>query len=134
MSLADKVKFVVIAVIALVIIVSVVCLYVYIDNLNDQVSDLNATVENQKSEIDLLNRNIDHLQKNVESLHSSLEITSDYIKSIKQIHSDESIVKQAIYDEVVSDPETNDWYNESLPESITSIIKDYNDKLCQDGI
>lgn len=134
MSLSDKVKLIVIALVSLAIVVSVICLYVYIDNLNDEISDLNVKVLDQESHINLLNRNIDSLQKNVESLHSSLEITSDYINNLKQIHADESVVKQAIYDEVVSDPETNGWYNEALPDSITSIINDYNSKLCQDGI
>lgn len=134
MSLTTKIKIILAAVAALIIIVSVICVYAYISKLNKTISDMSVTIAEQKNEIDSLNRNIESLEKNIDSLHNTINITSDYIENLKQIHSDESIVKQAIYEEVMSDPVSGDWYHQELPENILKIIADSNDKLCNEAI
>lgn len=125
----SNVKFIIAAVVALVIVTSVVCVYIYIDRLNDKITDLNVTISNQKNEIDglnshieTLNNNIDVLQKNVQSFREAMTVTSDYVNTVEQAHTDEEIVKQQIYEEVLVNDEARDWFNEKLPDDLLSII------------
>ena len=132
--MSTKVKVIILAVTALIIIISAVCIFVYINHLNNKISDLSVTIENQSNEISRLQCNIDSLESEVNTLHETIDITNNYISNIEKVKSDEDVVKQAIYEEVISDEETKDWFNEKLPAGIINIINDAaNDGMCKDS-
>lgn len=129
-----KVKIILAAIAFVVIGASVVSIYVYISKLNDTVNKMSVTITNQANEIDSLKSNIESLNKEIESLDSVISVTNDYISSIKQINDDDMSVKQAIYEQVISNEEVKDWFNENLPDDILVVINsDANIGVCEDG-
>lgn len=136
--ISTKIKIIISAIITLIIVTSVVCLYIYINSLNDKISDLNVTIANQKNEIsnlnhhiDSLNHNIDILQKNVESFHEAMAVTDNYVNAVEKAHSDEAELKQQIYEEVLVNDEARDWFNEKLPDNLLDLLNQHaSDGLC----
>lgn len=129
-----KVKIILAAIAFVVIVASVISIYVYISKLNDTVNEMSVTITNQSNEIDLLKSNIESLNKEIESLDSVISVTNDYISSIKQINDEDISVKQAIYEQVISNEEVKDWFNENLPDDILVIINNDADiGMCEDG-
>lgn len=129
-----KVKIILAAIAFVVIVASVISIYVYISKLNDTVNEMSVTITNQANEIDLLKSNIESLNKEIESLGSVISVTNDYISSIKQINDEDISVKQAIYEQVISNEEVKDWFNENLPDDILVIINNDADiGMCEDG-
>lgn len=129
-----KVK-IILAVITLVVIVaSVISMYVYISKLNNTVNEMSVTITNQSNEIDLLKSNIESLNKEIDSLDSVISVTNDYISSIKQINDEDMSIKQAIYEQVISNEEVKDWFNENLPDDILVVINNDADiGVCEDS-
>ena len=129
-----KVKIILAVITSMVIVASVVSIYVYISKLNNTVNEMSVTIANQANEIDSLKSNIESLNKEIESLDSVISVTNDYISSIKQINDDDISVKQAIYEQVISNEEVKDWFNENLPDDILAIINsDASVGVCEDG-
>lgn len=129
-----KVKIILAAIAFIVIVASVISIYVYISKLNNTVNEMSVTITNQTNEIDLLKSNIESLNKEIESLDSVISVTNDYISSIKQINDEDISVKQAIYEQVISNEEVKDWFNENLPDDILVIINNDADiGMCEDG-
>ena len=129
-----KVKIILAAIAFVVIVASVISIYVYISKLNNTVNEMSVTITNQANEIDLLKSNIESLNKEIESLDSVISVTNDYISSIKQINDEDISVKQAIYEQVISNEEVKDWFNENLPDDILVIINNDADiGMCEDG-
>lgn len=129
----SKVKLVAVVVSALIIVTSIVCLFVYINKLNNEIADLNVTVSEQESQIDQLNCNIQSLEKNLESVYATMNITNEYIDSLKQIHDNETTAKQEIYNEIITNEESKDWYNTPIPDGILSIMSDDSDIMCENS-
>ena len=129
----SKVKLVAVIVSALIIVTSIVCLFVYINKLNNKIADLNVTVSEQESQIDQLNCNIQSLEKNLESVYATMNITNEYIDSLKQIHDNETTTKQEIYNEIITNEESKDWYNTPIPDGILSVISDDTDLMCENS-
>jgi uncharacterized coiled-coil protein SlyX len=131
--ISTKVKIIIATIIVLISIVSVICIYVYINHLNSKITDLSVVVAEQKNEIDALNCQIDSLEKNVESVKNTLDITNDYISNIEKLRNDEANKKQEIYEEVMKDEESKQWYSQAIPDPIISILlRDNSDIMCED--
>lgn len=122
--MSTKIKFIIIAIISLIIVVSIICLFIYINNLNNKISELETTTIEQAYTIDVLQNNINSLNINLNTYNETLNTVSDYINNIEQFKSNDSDIKQAIYEEVISNPDSMDWFNEKLPDNIISIISD----------
>jgi uncharacterized coiled-coil protein SlyX len=132
--ISTKVKIIIAAIIILISAVSVICIYVYINHLNNKIADLSVVVAEQKNEIVALNCQIDSLEKNVESVKNTLDITNDYISNIEKLHNDEANKKQEIYEEVMKDEESKQWYSQAIPDPIISILlRDNSDIMCEDN-
>lgn len=118
------------------ILVAGLITYIYIDSLNDKISDLKVELVDKDNTINSLTRNIELLNTQVESLSNTITITDDYIGEIAEIRSEEDIIKNAIYEEVLNDEtdEIKNWLNERLPDRITTIINDGNKRMCKDSI
>lgn len=126
-----KIKIIAAAVIILATIVSIICIYVYINNLNSKITDLNVTIAEQNNEIQALGCQIDVLEKNVESFRETINITNDYINNIERIREDESTIKQEIYQEVINDEEAKNWFEETIPNSLVDVLlRHADDELC----
>lgn len=110
--------------------------YIYIDTLNNKISNLNVELSEKDKTINSLLENIDDLNTKIKSLNNTITITSDYIEEIAEIRSEEDIIKNAIYEEILNDEtdETKNWLNERLPSNITTIINDGNKRMCKDSI
>lgn len=131
--MTSKIKLIICAIIALAVIVSIISVFVYINNLNSKITDLNVTLADQRNEIQSLNCKIESIEKNVESFRETISITNNYIENIEKVHREEITTKQEVYDTVVKDPAAKDWYNEPLPNSLAGIImNETSDLVCSD--
>lgn len=120
MSFKIKIITSVIAIVA--IVASIVSIYMYINHLNNTVNEMSITIANQLNEINSLKSNVDSLNKKISSLSSVIAITDDYIKSINQTKKNEASVKQAIYEQVISNEEVKSWFNELLPNDVLTTV------------
>lgn len=131
--MTSKIKLIICAIIALTVIAAIISVFVYINNLNNKVTDLNATLADQRNEIQALNCKIESIEKNVESFRETISITNNYIENIEKVHREEITTKQEVYETIVKDPAAKDWYNESLPNSLVGIImNETSDLVCSD--
>lgn len=131
--MTSKIKLIICAIIALAVIAAIISVFVYINNLNNKVTDLNATLSDQRNEIQALNCKIESIEKNVESFRETISITNNYIENIEKVHREEITTKQEVYETIVKDPAAKDWYNESLPNSLVGIImNETSDLVCSD--
>ena len=128
-----KIKLIIGAVISLAVTAAIISVFVYINNLNNKVTDLNVTLTEQRNEIQALNCQIESLEKNVESFRETISITNDYIENIEKVHQKETTTKQEVYDTIVKDQVAKDWYDERLPNSLVDIImNETSDLVCSD--
>ena len=131
--MTSKIKLIICAIIALAVIAAIISVFVYINNLNNKVTNLNVTLADQRNEIQSLNCKIDSIEKNVESFRETINITNDYIENIEKIRKEEITTKQEVYKTIVEDQASKDWYNEHLPNSLVNIImNETNDLVCSD--
>lgn len=131
--MTPKIKLIIGAVISLAVIAAIISVFVYINNLNNKVTDLNVTLTEQRNEIQALNCQIESLEKNVESFRETISITNDYIENIEKVHQKETTTKQEVYDTIVKDKVAKDWYDERLPNSLVGIImNETSDLVCSD--
>ena len=131
--MTSKIKLIICAIIALAVIVSIISVFVYINNLNNKVTDLNVTLADQRNEIQALNCKIESIEKNVDSFRETISITNNYIENIEKVHREEITTKQEVYETIVKDPTAKDWYNEPLPNSLVGIImNETSDLVCSD--
>ena len=131
--MTSKIKLIICAIIALAVIAAIISVFVYINNLNNKVTDLNATLADQRNESQALNCKIESIEKNVESFRETISITNNYIENIEKVHREEITTKQEVYETIVKDPAAKDWYNESLPNSLVGIImNETSDLVCSD--
>lgn len=122
--MSTKVKIIVAVVIVLVLVVFTAGLFIYINHLNNKITELETVTVEQSHTIETLQSNIDDLNSNLESYHATLVTISDYMSDVEKLKSSESAIKQAIYEEVISNPDSLEWFNEKLPDNIISIIND----------
>ena len=131
--MTSKIKLIIGAVISLAVIAAIISVFVYINNLNNKVTDLNVTLTEQRNEIQALNCQIESLEKNVESFRETISITNDYIENIEKVRQKETTTKQEVYDTIVKDQVAKDWYDEPLPNSLVDIImNETSDLVCSD--
>ena len=131
--MTSKIKLIIGAVISLAVIAAIISVFVYINNINNKVTDLNVTLTEQRNEIQALNCQIESLEKNVESFRETISITNDYIENIEKVHQKETTTKQEVYDTIVKDQVAKDWYDERLPNSLVDIImNETSDLVCSD--
>lgn len=120
--------------IVIVVVVYIVTVMGIIDNLKCEIKTLTTTVTQQDNEIRLLNNNITTLQKNISAITETVNITNDYILKIENYRKDESTKKDKVYDAVVNNEETRDWYQSALPADIVNIINDAaKSGMCKDS-
>lgn len=129
-----KAQVIALVVLFIVIVTSIISAYVYINSLNNEINKMSVTIANQANDIDSLKCNIDSLNKEIESLGNVISVTDDYISNINQVKDEDSSVKQAIYEQVISNEKVKDWFNGSLPDDILSIINsDAALGMCEDS-
>lgn len=122
--MSTKVKIIIAVIVVLIIVAFVTGLFVYINHLNNKISDLSVTIDEQSHVIETLQNEVDSLNTNLIVYHETLSTISDYIENVEKLKSNDSAVKQAIYEEVLSNPDSMEWFNEKLPDNIISIIND----------
>lgn len=122
--MSTKVKIIIIAAAALFIIAFVISFFIYVNYLNNKVTELETVTIEQNNTIEALQNNIDSLKSNLESYHETINVINSYIENVEKLKSDESAIKQAVYEEVISNPDSLEWFNEKLPDNIASIIND----------
>ena len=131
--MTSKIKLIVCAIISLAVIISIISVFVYINNLNSKITDLNVTLADQRNEIQALNCKIESIEKNVESFRETISITNNYIENIEKVHREEISTKQEVYETIVKDKVAKDWYDEPLPNSLVDVIvNETNNLVCSD--
>lgn len=126
-----KIKIILAAIAVLIIVTTIICFFVYVNSLNNKISDLNVTITEQNNQIAALNCQVESLEKNVESFRETLNITNDYIENIEKVRQEEMNVKQEIYETIVEDPAAKEWYDEQLPDALLNILmKETNSLTC----
>lgn len=128
-----KIKLIIAAIVVLTIVVTIISVFVYINRLNNKITDLSVTISEQENEIQALNCQIDSLEKNVESFRETINITNDYISNLEKIREEEANAKQEVFQAVVNDPVAKEWFDEEIPASLLSaLIGDNGDGVCED--
>ena len=128
------VKTIVYSIIIAVSITFVVSLFVYVNSLNSKIENLNEVVNNQANTIKMLELNLESANKNICSLNSTLDVTSNLVRAIKNAYDDSEYVKDRIFKEIANNPVTNEWYNESIPTSIVELLNaDKFTRVCEDS-
>jgi len=126
-----KIKIILAAIAILIIVTTIICFFVYINSLNNKISDLNVTITEQNNQIAALNCQVESLEKNVESFRETLNITNDYIENIERVRQEEMNTKQEIYETIVEDPIAKEWYDTELPDSLLDVLmKETNNLTC----
>lgn len=125
-----KVKLILTIIAAIIIITSIISVFVYINNLNKDIKDLNVLVNEQSNEIQSLYCQIDSLEKNVKSMHKTISITNDFISGLETIHNNESAIKDEIYQEVINNEESQNWFNQEISDGILSILLNNQSSTC----
>ncbi len=126
-----KIKIILAAIAVLIIVTTIICFFVYVNSLNNKISDLNVTITEQNNQIAALNCQVESLEKNVESFRETINITNDYIENIEKTRQEEMGIKQEVYETIVKDPVAKDWYNTELPNSLLDILmKETNSLTC----
>lgn len=126
-----KVKLITAAIIVLVSVAAVISVFVYINNLNNKITDLSLTVSGQNKQIATLNCQIASLEKNIESFRETINITNEYIENIEKARQEEMSTKQEVYETIIEDPVAKEWYDEPLPDVLlNSLISKANDLTC----
>lgn len=129
-----KLKIIGIIILLVIIISTIISLFVYINKLNNEITNLNVTITNQEQTITQLNNNIQSLEMNLTAIYNTINITNDYIDQLSQLYSKESTIKQEIYNEVIKDENTSNWYNATVPDSIINILLSHDDGImCEDN-
>ena len=118
-----KIKLIISAAVVFAVIATIIGTFIYINSLNNKITDLNVTLTEQQNEIQALNCQIDSLEKNVESFREAINITNDYIENLEKVRQEEMSVKQEIYETIVEDPVAKEWYDEPLPDSILELLR-----------
>ena len=120
--------------IVIVVVVYIVTVMGIIDNLKGEIKTLTTTVTQQDNEIRLLSNNITTLQKNISAITETINITNDYILKTESFRKNEAVKKDKVYDAVVKNEETRDWYQSALPADIVNIINDAaKSGMCKDS-
>lgn len=128
-----KIKIILIAITIIAVITSIICLFIYIGSLNNDISDLNVIITEQRNEIQSLHCQMDSLEKDVDSMHETINITNDFISNIEIIHETEDSIKEDIYDEVMNNEESQDWYNTPISPGILDILmNNTSGEMCVD--
>lgn len=122
--MSTKVKIIIAVIVVLIIVASVTGLFIYINHLNNKITDLETTINEQSHIIETLQNEVGSLNTNLIVYHETLSTISDYIENVEKLKSNDSAIKQAIYEEVISNPESMEWFNEKLPNNISAIIND----------
>lgn len=117
-----KIKIITSIVAIVAVVASIVSIYMYINHLNNTVNEMSVTIAHQLDEINSLKSNVDSLNKKISSLSSVIAITDDYIKSTNQAKKNEASVKQTIYEQVISNEEVKNWFNELLPNDVLTTV------------
>lgn len=125
-----------VCIVILLIILSAVCVNLYIKSLKSQIKDLNNVILERDNTINQLNANIATLKLDIKSIKNTIAITDTYISNIEKIKSEEDAIKNAIYEEVLNDStgEIKDWFNKKLPSDIFNTINDHHGSVCYDKI
>lgn len=133
-DISSKAKIIMIAIGALVLVSLVVGLFIYINNLNDEISELSVTVESQSNTIDTLSNNVDVLGKSVKAFSETIDITNKYMSDITKIYNSSDNIKNDIYHEVISNGQASDWFNEKVNADILNIINgNHGNFMCKDN-
>ena len=126
-----KVKLIICIVVLVTIVTSVISLFIYINYLNNKITDLNTVIINQSVQIDSLNYQVNSLELNVASFKETIAITNDYLNSVEASRIDEMNTKQSIYETITTDKNANDWYNSEIPQSLlNSLMRNIDDATC----
>jgi peptidoglycan hydrolase CwlO-like protein len=129
-----KLKIIGLIILLVIIISTIISLFVYINKLNNEITNLNVTVTNQEQTITQLNNNIQSLEMNLTAIYNTINITNDYIDQLGQLYSKESTIKQEIYNEVIKDENTSNWYNTEIPDNLINALLSHDDSImCEDN-
>lgn len=129
--MSTKVKIIIAVIVVLIIVASVTGLFIYINHLNNKITDLETTINEQSHIIETLQNEVGSLNTNLIVYHETLSTISDYIENVEKLKSNDSAIKQAIYEEVISNPESMEWFNEKLPDNIMQILLENSSLSCE---
>lgn len=126
-----RIKLIICVVVLVTIVTSVISLFIYINYLNNKITDLNTVIINQSVQIDSLNYQVNSLELNVASFKETIAITNNYLNSVEASRIDEMNTKQSIYETITTDKNANDWYNSEIPQSLlNSLMRNIDDATC----
>lgn len=120
------------AVILLLIVVLSASISLYISN--KKIANLKEVNDNLARELDIAKEQVYEMKLHTDTLNVSEKVTRDYVEKKNEIEDNMNSAKDKVYDAVINDPETCNWWNTPVPTTISSIFNGssvlHGDKIC----
>ena len=114
------------------IVISVISVSLHISN--KKIENLKEANDNLVSELNIIKEQVYEMKLRIDTFKVSEKITQDYIEKKDEIEDNMNAIKDEVYDAVINDSETCNWWNTSVPDTISSILNGsssmYGDEIC----
>lgn len=112
------------------ILVMSICLYVS----NKKIENLKGVNDNLIHELSVIKEQVNEMRLSLDALKLSEKVTQDYVEKKNEIEDRKDALKEEVYNAVINNSETCDWWNDHVPDSISSILVSssimHRDQVC----
>lgn len=113
------------------LIISIVSLIVVTKSKNMSIEELNKDLDSMTLENQSLSKKIIDLNNLNHYMEVSVDSVCDFETKVETIQSDKDSLKEVIYEEVISNEEASDWFNEKVPDNLKLALADaLNGRMC----
>lgn len=120
------------SIILLLIVILIMSISLYISN--KKIENLKEVNDNLVRELSIIKEQVCEMKLRIDTFKVSEKVTQDYVEKKDKIEDNMNVIKDEVYDAIINDPETCDWWNTSVPDTISSILNGssimYRDKIC----
>ena len=107
-----------------------ICLYVS----NKKIENLNGVNDNLIHELSIIKEQVHEMRLSLDALKLSEKVTQDYVEKKNEIEDRKDVLKEEVYNAIINNSETCDWWNAHVPDTISSILVSssvmHRDQVC----
>lgn len=119
------------SIILLLIVILITSISLYISN--KKIENLKGVNDNLVRELSIIKEQVCEMKLRIDTFKVSEKVTQDYVEKKDKIEDNMNVIKDEVYDAIINDPETCDWWNTSVPDTISSILNG-SSIMCRDKI
>lgn len=119
------------SIILLLIVILITSISLYISN--KKIENLKGVNDNLVRELSIIKEQVCEMKLRIDTFKVSEKVTQDYVEKKDEIEDNMNVIKDEVYDAIINDPETCDWWNTSVPDTISSILNG-SSIMCRDKI